>query len=50
MKSQRQRRHKLAINISLQEIDANRKGGLIIEGGVMSSEYDMCTVYTVHWS
>ena len=26
------------------------KWGLIIEGGVLSSEYDMYTVYTVHWS
>ena len=31
--------HKLEINISPQQIDANSKGGLIIEGGVMSSEY-----------
>ena len=31
--------HKLEINIPLQQIRAKRKGGLIIEGGVMSSEY-----------
>ena len=29
---------KLEINIPPQQIDANSKGGLIIEGGVMSSE------------
>ena len=31
--------HKLEINIPPQQIYANSKGGLIIEGGVMSSEY-----------
>ena len=31
--------HKLEINISPQQIYANSKGGLMIEGGVMSSEY-----------
>ena len=30
---------KLEINIPPQQIYANSKGGLIIEGGVMSSEY-----------
>ena len=30
---------KLEINISLQQIYANSKGGLINKGGVMSSEY-----------
>ena len=33
--------HKLEINIPLQQNFANSKGGLIIEGGVMSSEYGM---------
>ena len=31
--------HKLEINIPPQQIHANSKGGLINEGGVMSSEY-----------
>ena len=31
--------HKLEINIPQQQIHANSKGGLINEGGVMSSEY-----------
>ena len=31
--------HKLEINIPPQQIYANCKGGLIIEGGIMSSEY-----------
>ena len=30
---------KLEINMPLQQIYANSKGGLIIEGGTMSSEY-----------
>ena len=30
---------KLEINIPPQQIYANSKGGLIIEGGLMSSEY-----------
>ena len=30
------------IDIPLQQIFANSKGGLIIEGGVMSSEYGIC--------
>ena len=32
---------KLEINIPPQQIYANSKGGLIIEGGVMSSEYSI---------
>ena len=32
---------KLEINIPLQHILAKSKGGLIIEGGVISSEYGM---------
>ena len=32
---------KLEINIPLQHISAKSKGGLIIEGGVISSEYGM---------
>ena len=31
--------HKLEVNIPPQQIYANTKGGPIIEGGVMSSEY-----------
>ena len=31
--------HKLEINIPPQQIFANSKGGLIIEEGVISSEY-----------
>ena len=31
--------HKLEINTPQQQISANSKGGLINEGGVMSSEY-----------
>ena len=31
--------HKLEINIPQQQIHANSKGGLINEGGIMSSEY-----------
>ena len=34
--------HKLEINIPPQQIHANRKGGgLINEGGIMSSEYSI---------
>ena len=33
---------KLEINIPPQQIHANSKGELIIEGGVMSSEYSKC--------
>ena len=33
---------KLEINIPLQHILAKSKGGLIIEGGVISSEYSKC--------
>ena len=36
--------HKLGINIPPQQIFANSKGGgLIIEGGIMSSEYGIQT-------
>ena len=35
---------KLEINIPPQHISAKSKGGLIIEGGVSSSEYGTCTV------
>ena len=31
---------KLETNIPLQQIYVKSKGGLIIEGGIMSSEYD----------
>ena len=34
-------RRKLEINILPQQIYANSKGGLINEGGVMSSDYGM---------
>ena len=32
-------RRKMEINVPSQQIHANSKGGLINEGGVMSSEY-----------
>ena len=35
--------HKLEINIPLQQIYANSKGGLIIQGGLMLNEYGICT-------
>ena len=44
---------KLEINIPPQQIYANSKGGLIIKGGVMSSEYGMYILgvhVTVHAS
>ena len=47
--------NKLEINIPLQQIFANSKGGLIIEGGIMSSEYGkfksgFSLVYVVRYS
>ena len=39
---------KLEINIPSQQIRAKWKGGLINEGGVISSEYGMCFVQDPH--
>ena len=36
---------KLEINIPSQQIRAKWKGGLINEGGVISSEYGICLIY-----
>ena len=36
---------KFEINILLQQTHANSKGGLINEGGVMSSEYGTCRIW-----
>ena len=38
---------KLEINIPPQHISAKSKGGLIIEGGVSSSEYGSC-IFSMH--
>ena len=38
---------KLEINVPSQRICAKRKGGLINEGGVISSEYGRCSAHKV---
>ena len=38
---------KLEINVPPQQIHANGKGGLINEGGVMSSEYGIIIQFSV---